>query len=80
MTGVALIGTGAIADIHADAYAQFPDRCRLRTLCDLYPEKAAAFARDKGLPDVETVTDYKQATDRPDIDLVSICLPPSSHA
>ena len=80
MKGVALIGTGAIAAIHTDAYAQFADRCRIRTLCDIYPEKADAFARDKGLHDVDILSDYKQAIDRSDIDLVSVCLPPSSHA
>jgi predicted dehydrogenase len=70
MTGVALIGTGAIAAVQADAYAQFPDRCRIRTLCDIYPEKAEAFAREKELHEVEIISDYKQAIDRSDIDLL----------
>jgi predicted dehydrogenase len=80
MTGVAILGTGAIARVHVDAYRQFPERCAIKALCDIYPEKATAMAHDKALGDAACLADYRQAVDRPDVDLVSICLPPSAHA
>jgi predicted dehydrogenase len=38
---VAIIGAGAIADNHNEAYLQFPERCRIVAMVDLYPDKAA---------------------------------------
>ncbi|MGD9941339.1 MAG: Gfo/Idh/MocA family protein [Clostridia bacterium] len=80
MTGVAVLGTGAIARVHVDAYRQFGTRCDIRSLCDIYPEKAQALAAEKGLDVASCHADYRQAIDRPEVDLVSICLPPSAHA
>ena len=80
LTGVAILGTGAIAKVHVDAYRQFGSRCAIRSLCDIYPEKAQALASDKGLDSGACFDDYRQAIDRPEVDLVSICLPPSVHA
>jgi UDP-N-acetyl-2-amino-2-deoxyglucuronate dehydrogenase len=80
MTGVAILGTGAIAKVHTEAYKQFGSRCAIRSLCDIYPEKAQALASDKGLDSASCYADYRQAIDRPEVDLVSICLPPSAHA
>jgi len=79
MTGVAILGTGAIARVHVDAYKQFSERCSIRSLCDIYPEKAQALAGEKGLEAASCHADYKLAIDRPEVDLVSICLPPSAH-
>ncbi len=79
-TGVAVLGTGAIAKVHVDAYRQFGTRCAIRSLCDIYPEKAQALASEKGLGATTCHADYRQAIDSPDVDLVSICLPPSAHA
>lgn len=80
MIGVSILGTGAISRIHVDSYSAFPDRCAVRSLCDRQPEKAQALAQEKELPSPQCFTDYRQAVDRNDIDLVSICLPPSIHA
>ena len=79
MTGVAVIGTGAIAKSHIEAYKRFPQRCEVRVLCDLYPEKAQALAGQLSIsPDI--LEDYRDALNRSDVELVSICLPPSLHA
>ena len=79
MIGVAVIGTGAIARSHVEAYKSFPQRCEVRVLCDLFPEKgqtlAGEFAISPGI-----LEDYREALSRTDVDLVSICLPPSLHA
>jgi predicted dehydrogenase len=80
MTGVAVLGTGAIARVHVDGYKTFEDRCAIRTLCDTFPEKADALAGEKELKNTVSCADYRKAIDRPDVDLVSICLPPSLHA
>src|SRR6056297_1945235 len=80
MTGVAVLGTGAIARVHVDGYKTFQERCRIRTLCDTYPEKADALAGEKNLQNTVSYDDYRKAIDRSDVDLVSICLPASMHA
>jgi predicted dehydrogenase len=80
LTGVAILGTGAIAKVHVDAYKHFGSRCAIRSLCDIYPEKAQALASERGLDSGACFDDYRQAIDRPEVDLVSICLPPSAHA
>lgn len=78
--GVAIIGTGNIAGSHAEGYLAFPERCRIVALCDIFPEKARAFAEKHGLSGCTITADYKELLDREDISLVSVCLPPSLHA
>jgi UDP-N-acetyl-2-amino-2-deoxyglucuronate dehydrogenase len=76
---VAILGAGAIADTHIQAFQQFPELCRIAALVDLYPEKANEKAARYGL-DAEIYTDASQLAARGGIDLVSICLPPFAHA
>ncbi len=78
--GVAIIGTGNIAPSHVEGYLAFPDRCRIVALCDIFEDKAKAFAARFGLTGCLITADYKELLDRDDIDLVSVCLPPSLHA
>jgi UDP-N-acetyl-2-amino-2-deoxyglucuronate dehydrogenase len=79
MLKVAILGTGGIATTHIRAYKTFPQRVRVVALCDLYPEKAKALAKQEGLA-ADIYTDYREVVKRTDIDLLSICLPPSVHA
>ena len=79
MIGVAIIGIGSIAETHIRAFKTFPGRCTVRALCDLYPDKAEMLAAAHGLAAV-VCADYRELLRRTDIDLVSICLPPSAHA
>jgi len=79
MIRIAIIGTGAVAEIHIQAFKAFQDRCEVRVLADLYPEKAEKLAEKHGISAV-VCKDYREAVTRDDIDLVSICLPPSVHA
>jgi UDP-N-acetyl-2-amino-2-deoxyglucuronate dehydrogenase len=79
MINVAIIGTGAIASAHIKAYQQFADRCNIVALCDIYPEKAKQTAANLSL-DVQVYSVYKEMLNRSDIDLVSICTPPYTHA
>lgn len=78
MTGVAIIGTGDIAGYHIEAYLGLADRCAIRAVVDILPEKARQKADRYGL-NCEAVADYHDLLDRPDIQLVSICLPPALH-
>ncbi|MEH7416892.1 Gfo/Idh/MocA family oxidoreductase [Neobacillus drentensis] len=79
MIKVAIIGTGAIASAHIRAYQQFLGRCNIVAICDIYPEKAVKSAQTHNIK-VDIYSDYKELLQRPDIDLVSICTPPYTHA
>lgn len=78
MTGVAIVGAGDIANTHIEAYLRFPERCRIVMLVDRLVGKAKEKAEKYGL-DCQISGDWKDITKRSDVDLVSICLPPSLH-
>jgi predicted dehydrogenase len=78
MIGVAIIGAGDIANIHIEALKKLHDRCKIVVLSDIYEDKAKEKAGKYDL-DCEIVGDYRNLLLRSDIDLVSICLPPSMH-
>ncbi|MDR1730839.1 MAG: Gfo/Idh/MocA family oxidoreductase [Synergistaceae bacterium] len=80
MTGIALLGAGAIAGVHADACGQWNNRCEVRAVCDLYPDKAKALIEKKGLRKAAAYGDIDAVLARDDIDAVFICLPPDVHA
>ncbi|NLE15295.1 MAG: Gfo/Idh/MocA family oxidoreductase, partial [Spirochaetales bacterium] len=77
--GVAIIGAGNIAPAHIRGYQNSHELCEIKGLCDIYPEKARKLSNRFGLSDVSIVEDYHSLLDRQDIDLVSLCLPPSQH-
>lgn len=79
MLNVAIIGTGAIAPSHIQAYQTFPERCQIVALCDIYTDKAKKTA-DKFNLDAVCVKEYQELLERDDIDLVSVCTPPYTHA
>ncbi|BFT74448.1 Gfo/Idh/MocA family protein [Paenibacillus sp. P36] len=79
MIKVAVIGAGGIANAHLEAYANsFKGRCEVVALCDIYREKAAGH-KEKFQLDCRVEEDYRELLDS-DIDLVSICTPPYTHA
>ena len=78
MIGVAIIGTGDIAGFHIEAYQGLADRCSIRAVVDIVPEKARQKA-DKYSLACDAVADYHDLLGRDDIPLVSICLPPAMH-
>ncbi len=79
MVTVALLGCGAIARTHAKAFVRFSSRCRIVSLCDMYPEKAEALRREHGL-EAPVHREIDAVFADGSVDLVSICLPPSLHA
>lgn len=78
MLKVAVIGSGAICPSHIKGFLTFPERCEIVALVDIYPEKAKQLAERFNLQ-AEAYEDYKALLDQ-DIDLVSICTPPHTHA
>lgn len=81
MLNIAVIGTGNIAPAHIEGYLRFPERCRIVALCDIYPEKAEAKKAHFGLDGAKIFDSHeKMLAECPEIDLVSVCTPPFTHA
>ncbi len=79
MIKTAIIGGGGISRTHIETYLKFPERCQLAALADIYPDKAEEKKKEFQL-DVAIVDDYKKLLVNDDIDLVSVCTPPYTHA
>ncbi|WP_339157775.1 Gfo/Idh/MocA family oxidoreductase [Paenibacillus sp. FSL W8-0186] len=79
MLNVAVIGAGAISPAHIQAYLQFPEQCKIVAICDIYPDKAKQRIEEFKL-EAAVYADYKELLQRSDIDLVSVCTPPYTHA
>jgi predicted dehydrogenase len=80
MYNVAIVGTGNIAPAHVNGLLEFPDRCRIVALCDIYPEKAEAM-KEKYKLDCEVFDDHqKMLASGLKIDIVHVCTPPYVHA
>ncbi|GAA2976434.1 putative dehydrogenase [Microbacterium terrae] len=71
-----IVGTGAIAQAHADAIAAYP-HAELVAVTDLSRESAERFAAAHGAPAVYDDLDELLATAKPDV--VHVCTPPGAH-
>ncbi|MDQ0114218.1 Gfo/Idh/MocA family protein [Paenibacillus harenae] len=78
MIKVAIIGTGGISKAHIDGYLRFGQRCEIVAVADIYVHKAQELAQEFKL-NAKVVKDYEDLLTE-DIDLVSICTPPYTHA
>ncbi len=78
MLKVAVIGAGSISGAHIDGYLRFGSRCEVVAVSDIYVEKAQEKINRYGLR-AAAVKDYRELLDK-DIDLVSVCTPPYTHA
>lgn len=78
MLKVAIIGAGNISTAHIEAYLAFPERCQIVAVADMYPEKAQSRIDQFGLQ-AKVVSDYKELLSD-EIDIVSVCTPPYTHA
>jgi predicted dehydrogenase len=81
---VGMIGYGFMGRAHSNAYCQVnhffdvPFRPVLKAACARNVEKLKAFAEQWGYESLET--DWRKLIERPDIDLVDICVPNNLHA
>lgn len=73
-----IIGTGAIARAHATAIAELDPRIILVGVADLDSARAAEFADGFGGPATYATADELLAA--ADLDIVSVCTPPQTHA
>jgi predicted dehydrogenase len=79
MHDIAIIGTGGISDSHIQAFLQFPEKCRIVALVDIYPQKAVQKAERYGL-NAKIYSDHKDLINDGNFDLASVCTPPYVHA
>lgn len=79
MLKVAIIGTNAICPSHIRGYLTFPSKCKIVALCDIFPEKAQHLKEEFNL-EVNIYENYADLLEKEDVDLISICTPPYTHA
>lgn len=79
MLNVAIIGAGAISRAHIEAYLACADRCTIVAVADIYEDKAQARIDEYQLHAATAYSDYAALLEQ-NIDLVSICTPPNTHA
>jgi len=75
--GVAVLGCGFVADIHARMYARFVPDARVEVVVGRREERTRAFAERFGIP--RWFTDWRKAMEVPEVHLVDICLPNFLH-
>lgn len=82
---VGLIGFGFIGKVHAYGhremplfYDPLPFRSRIVTVCTAHAESAAHASEQLG-GNVRPVTDFREITEDPSIDIVDICSPNGAH-
>ena len=73
MFKVAVVGCGGIGNAHVAAWSRLED-VEVAAVCDIDPEKAAAFAAKCGC---QAFTDIAQLP--VDLDAVSVVTPPNTH-
>jgi predicted dehydrogenase len=74
--GVGLVGTGYIGQVHAEAFSR-STVASVRAVASRSPDRAAAFARQWGIPAWHI--DYRQLVERSDVDLVCVGAPNWLH-
>lgn len=76
--GVAIIGTGFIANVHADIFSTLKDEnVELKAVYSRTFEKGEAFGKKYC---VDVFTDYERLLARDDIHIVDVCTPSGTHA
>jgi predicted dehydrogenase len=68
-----------VALSHLEAYLSFPERCEVVALSDTVPAKCSRAADRFGLK-AEYFEDHRRLLEESDVDLVSVCTPPGTHA
>ncbi|MFB5675088.1 Gfo/Idh/MocA family protein [Paenibacillus terreus] len=79
MLKIAIIGAGAISRAHIEAYLAFPERCTIVAVSDIYKDKAESRIAQYQLNEAKAYSDYEELLSQ-DIDMVSVCTPPYTHA
>lgn len=85
MIHIALVGAGAVAATHVDAFLQSSDLCCITAICNRHIEKAKVLIQNKSLSEARAFSSLECALkEREDnalrIDAVAICTAPGLHA
>ena len=72
-----IVGAGIIAEQHAKACADLPDRFRLTALADVSEENLRAAAAKLGIPNA--FTGHRDLIACDEVDVVAVCTPPCFH-
>ncbi|MDR1699758.1 MAG: Gfo/Idh/MocA family oxidoreductase [Lachnoclostridium sp.] len=80
MIRVAIVGCGGISSQFIKGYLEFPTKCRITALSDLYPEKAQAQKTAFQLEDAHIYSSYQEMLQQEKPDIVNVCVPPYKHA
>ena len=75
---VAILGCGKIARLHALGYQTANDLAKVVVCCDEYDSALAATMAAPFQADV--ATKWQDVIARPDVDAISVCMPPYQHA
>jgi predicted dehydrogenase len=76
--GIALLGCGFIAEIHADCYHRFVTDARVEAVVGRDEAKTRAFAQRFGIP--RWFTDHRRALELPEVQIADLCIPNYLHA
>jgi UDP-N-acetyl-2-amino-2-deoxyglucuronate dehydrogenase len=74
-----VVGVGAIAPSHIEAYLAFPGRCRVVALADNIAGRCSRAVERFGLQ-AEIFDSHERLLEVAELDLVSVCTPPATHA
>ena len=74
---VAIIGTGAIANLHIQALKEMKERVEVVAAVDVLRDRVEAYSREHAIP--RFYTDAAQMLEREHPDLVQIATPPNTH-
>jgi predicted dehydrogenase len=76
MIKIGIVGTGGMAQAHAQAYQKIRG-CRLVAACDIIPARARKFAKEFGIPSV--YTDAEELLDDAPVDAISVVTSDAAH-
>lgn len=74
-TRIGFIGTGAVAQVHVEAYRSLPE-VELAACCDLDPARAEAFSRQHAVAPYPTVADMLKSAN---LDIACVLTPARTH-
>lgn len=77
MLNIGIIGTGSIANMHAEGMIREADVFKIKSACDIDAKRLKDFGRRFGI--TELYSDYRKIIDDPEIDAVIVLLPHNYH-
>ncbi len=75
---ILLIGSGFAAGLHMEGYKR-AGGVEIAAICSTLPDQIKALAAKNSLSGFQTFTDYKEAIQQTDCDLVDVCVPNHLH-